>query len=181
MSEFTVGTLFLSRDLEAVETALKESQLPFLILRVNPAWSAFLTPDEWLMLPETRAAVRKVSVIAPLLHFSSAEDHGWNFSLYYNGQEQAAFRESYPWDPFLSLLDEDEEPAPPQAPPAEALMYFRLFDLEQAAVDALGALLAEPQAEAGRPDARVEGFKRLLGIPDLAWVSYRHAARRQAE
>lgn len=177
MSEFTVGTLFLSRDCSSVEHALKATGLPHIVRALTPRWSVFLTPDEWLFLPETQAAVRHISEEAPLLHFSHAEDHGWSFRLFHGGRERAAFSEHYPWDPHHDLLvGEDDPHDAPAAPGADQLVYFRLLDLEPAAVESLGALLAGP-SELDRPPAgRADCFRRLLGISEMEWISYRYAA-----
>lgn len=178
MSEFTVGTLFLSRDRSAVAGALAESGLPHLIRELNARWSVFLTQDEWLFLPDTQAVVRQISESAPLLHFSHAEDHGWAFRLFHGGHERAAFAEHYPWDPLVDLLVGEEDPheAPP-VPGAEQLIYFRLLDLEPEGVEALAKLLAAPADLDGIPGHRADVFRHLLDIVEMDWISYRSAVK----
>lgn len=176
MSRFTVGTLFLSRDRHAVASALQEAGLPHAILVLSERWSVFATEDEWHFLPDTQAAVRQASQAAPLLHFSHAEDHGWSFRLLHGGQQRAFFAEQYPWDPHHDHLIGDEDPhAPHPAPTPDDLIYFRLLDLSEEDVLALTLLL-----RAGHPSGdRVEGFKRLLGLPSLESLSYRVEAASQ--
>lgn len=182
MSQFTAGTLFLNRDREAILTALAETSLPHMVKELNQAWSVFLTPDEWHFLPDTQAAVRHISETAPLLHFSNAEDHGWSFRLLHGGRERAAFSEHHPWDPLRDLLvGEDEPHSLPTPPSAEELIYFRLLDLPPETVDHLAALLAgAPDCIDQSPGGRVEAFKRLLGIADMEWISYRYLSREGA-
>ncbi|HWI65015.1 MAG TPA: hypothetical protein VNT75_24575 [Symbiobacteriaceae bacterium] len=168
MSPFTVGTLFLTRDRSQVEAALGETGLPHVMRELNPRWSVFLTQDEWHFLPETQAAARHVSEVAPLLHFSQADDHGWSFRLLHGGRERAAYAEQYPWDPHHDrLIGEDEPLSAPAAPSATDLVYFRLLDLAPEEVDQLSQVLTMPI------DCRAEAFKQLLGIGDMESVSYR--------
>jgi hypothetical protein len=177
VDQFTVGTLFLARDLCAVESRLKDAQLPHVIKQLSERWAVFLTPDEWHFLPDTQATVRQASRVAPLLHFSHARNHGWSFRLVHDGQERAAFAEQYPWDPHVSgLIGEDDPPlAPPPAPDPFDLIYFRLLDLSEEDVLALTILLGAGHASGDR----VEAFKRLLGIADIDHLSYQVEAASQ--
>lgn len=176
MSQFTVGTLFLARDLGAVESALQEALLPHVVKALSERWSVFLTQDEWHFLPDTQAAVRQVSHAAPLLHFSHARDHGWSFRLLHDGQERAAFAEHYPWDPHHDrLIGEDDPHAPPPVPAPDDLIYFRLLDLSEEDVLALTLLLRVGHASGDR----VEAFLHLLGLDQMERLSYQVEAAPQ--
>jgi hypothetical protein len=169
LRQFTVGTLFLSRDLSGVESALQGADLPHAIRALSERWSVFVTEDEWHFLPDTQAAVRQVSRVAPLLHFSHAKDHGWSFRLLQGGQERATFAEHYPWDPHHDgLIGEDDPHTPHPLPDPDDLIYFRLLDLSEEDVLALTLLLRVGHASGDRAEA----FMRLLGVPVLDSLSY---------
>jgi hypothetical protein len=97
MSEFTTGNLFLSKYSEQLQQMLGNSSV-FLIKALNKQWSVLYFEDDWLQRTSTKEVVLSLSKRIPLLNFSDAEDHGWGYRIFANGEEQAQFYDDYSLD-----------------------------------------------------------------------------------
>ena len=97
MSEFTTGNLFLRKYAEQLQQALGNSSA-FVVKALNQQWSVLYFEDDWLQQSSTKEAVLTLSKRIPSLNFSNAEDHGWGYRIFADGEEKAQFYDDYSLD-----------------------------------------------------------------------------------
>lgn len=95
MSDFYAGILFLSRQANVVEETLKNAGINIALQPVNDKWSTLLMQGEWLGSEETTAQLMELSKAVPLLYFFDAEDHGWAYRIFEQGDVVASFEVDY--------------------------------------------------------------------------------------
>lgn len=109
MSEFTAGLLYLSGDANRISAALEENAdfvegreeldehwhvmlLDFSahgLLALADADLAGMNGQERAEFDALNDALKELSKAAPILYFYNAEDHGWGYRLYHQGQRVA--------------------------------------------------------------------------------------------
>lgn len=200
MSEFTNGVLFLTRDEAHVAPLAAEAPDEFRVQPLNDRWAVLLLADGWLGNPATVQALALLSHKAPLLYFTNAEDHGWGYRLFHQGDETAFVEVSYDLQFNLAMVEFEERY--PDADPFEDPENQARFDTLMEAIaqspdyqnavaeqyananpealqvlaigdDALQELKALLSAQSAATHwEQVEAFKRLMGFPEMSWVSF---------
>lgn len=207
MSEFTAGILFRAVRTAAVEAAVRQYPQPYKVRPLNYRWSALFLADESLKEPASQALVQELSQAVPLLQFINAEDHGWGYAIWHQGGERSSFTFSYDtlYDAAreiaeargigVHLWSDEGRPYWPEILAAakgtpEFLSQFEhadveafgLFDLPAADLTDLAAVVTPGFADLpDSPWGRVDGFRRALGIEEMAWKSYHYLELEEAE
>lgn len=162
MSEFSESYhLFSSRSEDACEL-LRRSGLKGYIFPPVSGWTSFVA--EGGEFEPDQKIVSAASL--PLLHFVSAEDHGWSFALFENGQITSAYR--CDWDDEVTFDDsrysrpalEPFIPAGQKDAFGEFEQKLRLTDIDQVIDDEPASL-----------------FAQALGLPRYGWFSYHYVAQ----
>jgi hypothetical protein len=153
MSDFTVGTLFLTPLTAHVTDAMRTTTMPHLIHALNTKWTVLYIEDEWLHQPTTVPLLCQVSQSAPLLYHTRAEDHGWGYRVFSRGDEVAAFENHYSLDHGMAVALADA-----RLPDHPDIQYFLHADPKGQAL--YRALLAEVHQSVAYRDALEEQFER---------------------
>jgi len=162
MSEFSESYHLRSdRGEDAVEL-LRVADVKGYVFPPSDGWVTFLAADgSFKPHPKIVAGSKK-----GLLHYVSAEDHGWGFSLFDNGKLASAY--SCAWDPHFTV---------------DASKYSRA-ELERIVPFSDSILLQEFEQEmrpAGYTDivgSEVsKTFARAMGLEHYDWVAYHYIER----
>lgn len=95
MSEFTEGILLLKKHQPLAERAVQELQERHLLRVLNEKWLVLLVQHLNIQGAGLRTWVIKHSHHFPMLHFVYAEDHGWGYNVFANGELSAHLFVSY--------------------------------------------------------------------------------------
>jgi hypothetical protein len=92
MSYFTDGLAVLKADSPKLQAALADLAHPYLFVDLNAKWVAVVLeqPDD-----PARPWVERYSHDFPILWFYDAEDHGWGYIIFHEGEEKASLDVSY--------------------------------------------------------------------------------------
>jgi hypothetical protein len=92
MSEFNDGLLVLKSDTALVQAALTNLEHRYIFKNLNEKWSVIMLeqPDD-----AARPWVEHYSHDFPLLYFYDAEDHGWGYIIFHEGDEKASLEVGY--------------------------------------------------------------------------------------
>ena len=93
MSDFSNGLLLRPQHLDPVSQFLATSDLKFQSREHGEKWSLIVT--ETYLHPPLPDTIMEASKIAPILHFSNPEDHGWGYTAIHEGQVHAEVFVSY--------------------------------------------------------------------------------------
>jgi hypothetical protein len=98
MSEFTAGILFLKDGQSMVGNWITGKNLPHYLRSLNQKWSVLCLEDQYLSKPDTLSMMLELSKSLPLLHFQYAEEHGWGYKVFINGEQIADFDDDYAYE-----------------------------------------------------------------------------------
>jgi len=162
MSEFSESYHLRSDRAEDAVDLLRRAKLKGYVFEPADGWVTFLVEDA-VFKPNQRIVDCSRQL---LLHYVSAEDHRWGFSLFSKGKTACAY--SCEWDPHLTVNDTE---------------YCR-EELERLVPSADSSLLDEFEQNmrpAGYRDlngAEVsKTFARALGLEHYDWVAYHYLER----
>ena len=206
MSEFTIGVLFLSADEPLVKAEALKTGVGHVIRPLNSKWSTLFLEDERLEKTKTREALAAISGLVPLLRFFNDEDRGWGYDMWDKGSKVATFYFDYEVlykaaesvaearHPGVNIWDEEGRPhwdgvirEAKQAPAFQQQFadinvgWLRLFELNSIELARAGEALSPQFPDVFEsPWARVETFKKALGMEEMSWMSYQYLEREGA-
>lgn len=102
----------------------------------------------------------------PLLHYVSAEDHGWSFSLFDHGRAVCAYH--CEWNNDIAFDDTRY---------SRAVLQRMVPGAENAALDAFEKLLRPNNFEELIETEASKVFARAVGLEHYDWLDYDHVAR----
>jgi hypothetical protein len=204
MSEFTEGILFLSENVSVIEPEAHIFQ-PFLIQQLNDKWTGLFR--EYSNIFQLKEGLKQLSNRVPLLYFQHPADHGWGYNIFTEGQEVASVYVSYELD-FQMMMDiiearYSDDPVPfwieneeigrqiraevegPEAyHQAVARQYenrnvqaFQAFGFDETTIKSLEEVIT-PTYFLEKRLGQVEAFKRLIGIEEMSWMSYKYLSQK---
>lgn len=155
----------------------------------------------------TRLWALRHSANFPMLYFQHAEDHGWSYNLFHNGQEKASVNATYGlsyylWREIAERLYPDVDP-PVELDSAisqqieqqvltseqyqhELKAQYTNVHLENFAVfgltsDEIAQLENIMPSNSEASIEQVVAFQRILGIKEMSWMSYDYLTRDASE
>jgi hypothetical protein len=210
MSEFTDGILFLAKHTDVVQVAAQELNQPYIVRKLNEKWASLFPEDSNIVKPELANWLHKHSYTVPFLYFQHAEDHGWGYNIFKNGQEVASLDINYELDFHIwldlaeqrypgidvigSLDDAIAEALRREVANSEAyiravqdqfkhknLIQLASFDIPKQSITDLDILITPERYLSDYGFDQVEEFKETIGITEMSWLSYRYLSRGNEE
>ena len=159
MSEFSESYHLRSERAEDACEVLRQLGLAGFVFPPTRGWVTFVVEgDEFVADQRLVAAVRR-----PLLHFVSAEEHGWGFTFFENAQVVCAYRAS--WDDEVQFDDSRY---------ARATLDRLLPEAKAAALDALEQEMRATDYEELFDSGLSAEFAQAIGLEHYDWLAYRY-------
>jgi hypothetical protein len=162
MSEFSESYHLRSERSEDAIDLLRRAKLKGYVFPPTNGWVTFLAENgAFKPNPQLVQGSRH-----PLLHFVSAEDHGWGFSLFHQGKPACSYK--CEWDPGLAVDDArySRDVLQELLPSADTILLEEVErDMRPRAYDDLiGAELSKT-------------FARAVGLEHYDWIAYHYIER----
>ena len=162
MSEFSESYHLRSEHAEDATELLRRAKRKGYVFKPTNGWVTFLA-DDGCFKPERQIVTNSQH---PLLHFFSAEDHGWSFTLFYEGKPVSAY--SCEWDPGISVNDAKySRDAILRVIPSVDTILLDDFEAEMRPAgydDLIGSEVSKT-------------FARAMGLEHFDWVAYHYVER----
>lgn len=201
MSEFTVGNLIASSHLEKVERWLEQREYDYDTQMIGERWIAFGFSDVQWMEKMLSSRLIELSHEVPVMYFYNAEDHGWGYQLFHQGQVTASlevdyelahtmamdlFRQRYPGTRHLSPAEQacfqafyDEFAETEEYQTVLRKYYdsanpsaFAAFGCGSEEIAELQMILSPAYTRQNDIFEQVDAFKAALKLEELEWISW---------
>jgi hypothetical protein len=198
MSYFTDGLAVLKSDTPKLQVALSDLKHPYVFADLSEKWVAIVLeqPDD-----PARPWVEKYSHEFPMLWFYDAEDHGWGYIIFHEGEEKASLEVSYEldggfWNQIVRLLYPDVRDIYSDLDPAIATQIrelieksqglrkaveqqylyanpdaFTIFGFDEEQIDQIREIVQPVAPRIYDPHA-VDEFKKRLDLRQMDWKNY---------
>jgi hypothetical protein len=211
MSEFTNGYVLLASDKDKLEThfeALSLMKKDYIPQPLNTKYLGLFI-DVSTILDELALHIwaMNCSNQFPIMYFDNAEDHGWTYKLYSEGQLGSQITVNYGLEDEMvfKLLEKElghhdvgeyyahndmdayyeKVHASRAYKQAIKAMYsnlnlsaFRVFGIDSEKIQQLKSILTSTSYHVFEERKRqVIKFKEIIGIPEMEWISYRYLKR----
>lgn len=197
MSYFTDGLAVLKADRPKLQAALADLSHPYLFVDLNAKWVAVVLeqPDD-----PARPWVERHSYDFPILWFYDAEDHGWGYIIFHQGEEKASLEVNYDvgddlWYQITALLYPDRDMYKESnieitrqiqqlVDNSDTLQHdvrgqythskpeeFAVFGFSEDAIEGLRKIV-EPDFPRKYDPHAVDEFKKHLDLREMNWKNY---------
>jgi hypothetical protein len=162
LSEFTFAILVKEVNKRKINSAVRKWKAPSCLFPANETWFAVVTEDGAENGSE-QARQLSAELNTHSFSFVHAEDHGWHYELYENGERKGTLEFNYETCDHSSIDDAN-------------VPLLKKLAIDEVALGRLERVLGARTPQAEDLLHSVEHFKQALGFEKISWISYEYVS-----
>jgi hypothetical protein len=162
LSEFTFAILVKEVNKRKINSAVRKWKAPSCLFPANETWFAVVTEDGAENGSE-QARQLSAELNTHSFSFVHAEDYGWHYELYENGERKGTLEFNYETCDHSSIDDAN-------------VPLLKKLAIDEVALGRLERVLGARTPQAEDLLHSVEHFKQALGFEKISWISYEYVS-----
>ncbi|UYZ15189.1 hypothetical protein A6764_09790 [Brevibacillus sp. WF146] len=162
MSEFTFAILVKEVNKRKINSAVRKWKAPSCLFPANETWYAVVTEDGAETGSE-QARQLSAELNTHSFSFVHAEDYGWHYELYENGERKGTLEFNYETCDHSSIDDAN-------------VPLLKKLAIDEVALGRLERVLGARTPQAEDLLYSVEHFKQAFGFEKISWISYEYVS-----